>query len=89
MMTYIYEQTYGEYIDKYPWVKEESERHCAKERKEVPCYVPGAGLIALEMFDFEVSLSKGDATIADDSFRREQTMMDKWMVVKLKLEHTP
>lgn len=87
--TQVYEQTYGEYRNSYPWIKEESELHFEKERKEVPCNIPGEGVIALEMFDFEVSLNKGDATIADDTFRREQTIMDKWMVVKLKLEHTP
>jgi hypothetical protein len=86
--TYVYEQTYGEYRDSYPWVKEESEMHFEKERKEVPCKILGEGVIALEMFDFEVSLNK-EAMIADETFRREQSMMDKWMVVKLQLEHTP
>lgn len=87
--TYVYEQTYGEYISSYPWVKEESEYFFEKELKEVPYEISGGSATELEMIDFSADLNNGQAKAADQTFRREEPSLDKRITVHLILEHTP
>ncbi|MDD4189398.1 MAG: hypothetical protein PHX37_04865 [Eubacteriales bacterium] len=87
--TYVYEQTYGEYSDSYPLVNEDSQFHFEKEIKEVPYEIAGGEVIIVEMIDFKAALNNGQAVLAEDTFNRENTFMDKRIRVHLELEHIP